>query len=75
MKEIREIRTARKKYTCTEASWHIIKSGEKYLYASCPPWHDANSTKKWWIIRACLVCADKYGLHNSETRKQLKTIE
>ena len=67
------IRRARKAYTCTEASYHTIQPGERYLYGACPPWHEfARDSRKWWIIRACLRCAEEYGLHSSDTRKQLE---
>lgn len=67
------IRRARVARTCSECGWRKISPGEQYLYAACPPWHDANSTRprRWWIIAACLRCADHYRLHNSVTRAAL----
>lgn len=44
------------------------------MSAACPPEHDGNSSGKWWTIRACLRCAEKYGMHNSDTRKQLEAM-
>jgi len=65
------ISRAAKQYTCTEHSYHRIEIGALYLYGACPPEHEANGTKKWWIIKACLRCAEQYALHSSDTRKQL----
>lgn len=65
------IRRARKVHQCTERSYHAIRPGDLYLYAECPPWHDMGDGRKWWYIRACLRCSDEFGLHTSETRKQL----
>ena len=64
--------TARKQYACSERSYHTIQKGDLYLYGACPPWHEANDGNKWWIIRACLRCAEENGLHTSDTRKQLE---
>jgi hypothetical protein len=61
---------ARKEHTCTERSYHTIKPGDLHLYVAAPPWHDMNSSRKWWVIRACLRCADEFGLHTSDTRAQ-----
>lgn len=69
------LRCARKQYACTETNYHTIRPGDVYLYASAPPWHEANGGRKWWVIRACLRCAETYGLHNSDTREQLKQLE
>lgn len=66
------IRRARKDHQCTEASWHTIKAGNLYLSAVCSPWHEMARGKKWWIIKACLRCANKYGLHTSDTRKAIE---
>lgn len=66
------IRTAKKEHQCTELSYHTIKPGDRYLYAACPPWHEMNRGGKWWIIRACLRCADEFGLHTSDTRKAVE---
>lgn len=65
------IRRARKEHRCSETSYHRIMPGQQYLYAEAAPWHDMNSGQKWSIIRACLRCAEQYGLHNSDTRRQL----
>ena len=64
-----KIRKARKLHVCTEASHHVIGVGDRYLCGECPPEHEANRGRKWWIIRACLRCADRFGLHTTETRK------
>lgn len=66
-----EIRRCRKEIRCSERSYHTIRAGDLYLYGACPPEHEANSGRKWWIFKACLRCADEFGLHNSDTRKQL----
>lgn len=63
-----EIRVARKSHQCSERSYHAIKPGDHYLFVCAPPWHDMNSSKKWWIIRACLRCAKEFGLLDSELR-------
>lgn len=75
------IRVARKDHTCTENSYHTIRKGDRYLYAACAPEHEMNRSRKsdpggkrWWVIKACLRCADTYGLHTSDTRKQLETL-
>lgn len=70
-----EIRRCRKDVQCTEASYHTIRRGDLYLYSACPPEHEANMGKKWWIIRACLRCAEQFGLHSSDTRAQLAAKE
>jgi hypothetical protein len=67
-----KIRVARKEHRCSEESYHVIRPGSRYLYAAGPPWADWNSSKKWWVIRACLRCADRYGLHTSDTRKAVE---
>lgn len=67
-----EIRVARKEHRCTEMSYHTIRPGDQYLYAAAAPWHDMNQSKRWWVIRACLRCANEFGLHTSETRKQIR---
>lgn len=67
-----KVRRARKEHQCSEASWHLIRPGDLYLHAACPPWHECARGKKWWVIRACLRCAEKYGLHTSETRKAVE---
>lgn len=69
------IRIARKEHRCSEQSYHTIKKGDFYLYGAAPPEADWNSTGKWWIIRACLYCADKYGLHTSETRVKVAAMK
>lgn len=66
------IRRARKEHRCTERNYHAIKPGDRYLYVAGPPWADWNSSNKWWVIKACLWCADHYGMHTSDTRKQLE---
>lgn len=66
------IRTARRDRQCSEHSYHTIKKGDRYLYAAMPPWHEFNDWNKWMVIAACLRCADHYGLHTSETMKQLE---
>ncbi len=70
VKPIRLVR-ARKEYRCSEHSYHAIKPGDQYLYAAGPPWADWNTSGKWWVIRACLRCANEYSLHTSDTRAQL----
>lgn len=65
------IRTARQEYQCTERSYHVIRSGDRYLYAAMPPWHEFSRGDKWQVIRACLRCAREFGLHTSETRAAL----
>lgn len=69
------IRRARRKYWCTETGYHIIHPGDLYLCAECPPEHESNRGRKWWTIKACLKCAEEFGLHTSETRKQLEGKE
>lgn len=69
MTGVHTIRTARKPYTCTEHSYHKIQVGDRYLYSAAPPWHDACDGKNWRVMRACLRCVERYGLHTSETRK------
>jgi hypothetical protein len=66
------IRTARKEHRCTEQSYHAIRPGDRYLYAACPPWHDVNRSGMWWVVKACLRCANEYGLHTADTRKRLE---
>lgn len=68
------LRKARKEHRCTERSYHTIRVGDVYLCGDCPPEHEANMGRKWWIIRACLRCANEYGMHNSDTRKQLELM-
>lgn len=68
------LRKARKEHVCTKASYHTIRPGDVYLYGACPPEHEANGSRKWQYIRACLRCADHYGLHTSDTRKQLENM-
>lgn len=68
------IRTARKEHQCTERNYHLIKPGDRYLYAVGTPWADWNSSGKWWIIKACLRCAEEFGLHTSDTRKQMAGV-
>lgn len=65
------IRRARREYRCTETGYHSIYPGDLYLCAVYPPEHDMNDSRKWWVIKACLRCAEKFGMHTSETRKQL----
>ncbi len=65
---------ARKVYHCSEKSYHTIRVGDTYLRGDCPPEHEANGGRKWWVIRACLRCANEYGMHSSDTRKQLESI-
>ena len=70
MKTVYEIRRARKTYQCSEASYHTIQPGDRYLYGVLPPWHEVARSRKFEVMRACLKCADKFGLHTSETRQQ-----
>lgn len=70
-----KIRRAKKAHACTEQSYHTIKPGDLYLSASCPPEHEMNRGKKWWIIKACLRCASEFGLHTSDTRAQLEATQ
>lgn len=67
-----QIRTARKEHRCTERSYHAIKAGDKYLYMKVPPWNDFTGGDKWIVIKACLRCANEFGLHTSETRKAIE---
>ncbi len=67
------IRKTRKQHQCSEQSYHTIKPGDLYLSAVAPPWHDMNTSGKWWVIKACLRCADHSGLHTSDTRKKLES--
>ncbi len=66
------IRRARVQHTCTERSYHKIMPGDLYLNAVCTPWHDMNSSKTWWVIKACLRCAKEFGLHTSDTLKRIE---
>jgi hypothetical protein len=70
-----KIRKARKDHICTEHSYHKIAKGDKYLFVSAPPWHEVANGKKWIVIRACLRCADKYGLHTSDTRAASSSVK
>jgi hypothetical protein len=67
-----KIRRAAKEHQCTERSYHTIAKGDRYLHAEEPPWQEMNQSGKWWVIRACLRCANEFGLHNSDTLKQLE---
>ena len=69
-----KIRVARKEHQCTERNYHKINAGDRYLYAACPPWHEMARGKKWWIIKACLRCANEFGLHTSETRQAAEAL-
>ncbi len=69
--DTRRIRKARKAYKCTEKSWHDIQPGDLYLHEVCPPWHEMARGKKFETIRACLRCAEEFGMLCSETRRQL----
>lgn len=71
MTEPPKIHIARKAHQCTERSYHTIKPGDRYLYSACPPWHEMNRGKKWWVIRACLRCAKEFGMHTNETKAAL----
>lgn len=66
-----KIRRAAKEHRCSEQSYHTIKAGDLYLCGSCPPEHDMNGSRKWLVLKACLRCAEEFGLHSSETRAQL----
>ncbi len=73
------IRKARKQHQCSETSYHTIRPGDLYLYADCPPWHEMNSSRKsdsggrrWMYIRACLRCAEQYGMLTSDNRKTIE---
>lgn len=59
---------ARKPHQCSERSYHTIAAGDLYLRCVMTPWHDCNSSRKFIMIKACLRCADEFGLHTSETR-------
>jgi hypothetical protein len=63
-----KIRKARKEHRCTEKSYHTIKAGDLYLSCVMVPWHDMNQSGKYQTIRACLRCANEFGMHTSETR-------
>lgn len=69
------IRRARKEHQCTERNYHLIRQGDLYLYAAMPPWHEFSRGKKWEYIRACLRCADEYGMHTSDTRKVIEAAK
>ena len=69
------IRKARKPHRCTERSYHKIKPGDLYLYGACPPEHEMNRTRpsderRWEYIKACLRCAEEFGMNTNETREQ-----
>jgi len=73
------MRRARKTYQCSEQSYHCIKPGDVYLYGCLAPEHEMNRTRqsdgrRWEYIRACLRCANEYGMHNTETRKRLAEL-
>ena len=68
------IRKARKEHQCTEQSWHKIKAGQHYYSVVCVPWHDVGNGKTFQVIRACLPCAIRYGLMNSELREKAEAI-
>ncbi len=67
-----KLRIARKSHQCTERSYHLIQKGEQYLNIVMTPWYDMNPTDRYCVIKACLRCAEEFGLHNSDTRKQLR---
>lgn len=74
------MRRARKEHRCSEKSYHCIGIGDVYLYGAIPPEHEMNRTRKgdarrWEYIRACLRCANEYGLHRSDTLKQLAELQ
>ena len=71
MESTTTLRRATKEHRCTERTYHTIRPGDLYLFAAAPPWHEVNQSGKWWVIKACLRCANEYGLHNSATRRQL----
>lgn len=66
-----KIRKASKDRQCTEHSYHTIRRGDYYLYCAGPPWADWNTSRKWQVIACCLRCANQYGFHTSDTRKQM----
>lgn len=70
-RETYKLVTARKPHTCTEHSYHAIQPGDLYLSAWMPPEHECSRWKKWTAMRVCLRCCETYGLHNSDTRRQL----
>jgi hypothetical protein len=65
------IRRARRGHACTERNYHRIVAGSLYLYEKCAPWSEMGNGKNWQEIKACLRCAEEFGLHNSETRERL----
>ena len=72
METVYEIRTARKQHVCSELSYHTIQKGQRYLYGVLPPWHEMSRGKKFETIKACLRCAEEFGMHTADTREQLK---
>lgn len=62
---------AQKEYRCSECRWRTIHPGQPYLSGAEPPWRLGVKRGPWLVIRACLECADEFGLHNSDTRAQL----
>lgn len=69
------VKTARKQHLCSQGM-HVIRCGDRYLYAACPPWHEMNRSRKgeqrWEVSYVCLRCAEEWGWHTSETRKQIQ---
>lgn len=66
------LRVAKKSHQCTERSYHTIKPGDLYVHVTMSPWHEMARSKKWQTIKACLRCADEFGIHNSDTRAALE---
>ena len=69
-----KIRVARKQHTCTEANYHTILPGDSYYFAAAPPWHDCNTSGKWWVMRVCIRCAIRQCLGTEEIRQQMRAI-
>jgi len=64
---------SRKDRVCSEHSYHRIQKGDRYLLMVMAPWHEMSDGKKWLRRTVCLRCAEEYGMHTNETRKQLET--
>lgn len=68
----RKLRKARKRYVCSQQSYHTILPGDVYLFESAPPWHEMSRDKgKWMVQRSCLRCAKEWGLLDSDMRKEI----
>ncbi len=66
------LRRAVKQHQCTERTYHTIRPGEIYLSSDMPPGHEFNRGKKWVIIKACLRCANEFGMLTHQNRIELQ---